>query len=362
MIPYRKSKKWYWSDVDRILRQSLYAGFYIFEGKEVKSYVYPKFIDRELFNIVQAKLSERNLKNSTRYNRNLSSGIFKCYYCNQSLKFHDKKNYRSNGETYYIPQYKINHTKDCERNLTGRRTQNFRPKELLDEWLIYQFKEFASDVDSLYNYYIMQEKENTSKKNRLNSDIIRLENQKKEINSKKKKLITLLMTIEDEDLSNELKLLSDSEKAIKVKIESFKKDLIIDENKLFYILNSLKGDLINEFMSYKEVYQQRKMLFKHIETGYIKDREIHLKWITGKAINTDIDSIYSWWDIQKDKKDFHTDVMNRLNSLPEGQRIKTEKDLKEYLIKKLNSTRVNEAIDMMNKVENLEDDIKEGVR
>ena len=47
LIKFRGAKEWYWSDVNRILKQTLYAGFYNFEDKEVESYVYPKVIERD---------------------------------------------------------------------------------------------------------------------------------------------------------------------------------------------------------------------------------------------------------------------------------------------------------------------------
>ena len=288
MIPPRKGDRWWESNFSRIVRNSLYAGFYVFENEEITSYVYPKVIDRDLWDRAQAETKSRNLKYTIRYNYNKCSSLLHCYYCGSNITFHNKKLPSGN----YIPQYKINHKKDCQR-IDPLQAQNFRPKEMLDKWFEIQFLWFATDGESLYNYYLSEQERNKNIEESKKLDIARLEQDQKKVKTKKSKLIKLLLDIEDDnDLKNELKELSEQDKLLEAKIHELKTELTISADKLAIILSSISHDLRQEYFSYRnESFKQRKLLEKFLKDGYIKDQEIVITWITGKTVVSNFEEV-----------------------------------------------------------------------
>ncbi len=301
LIPTRKGNKWWKTNFHNIIRRSIYAGFYVYENKEVESNDYPAIVNRELWEKANNEIERRNLNHAQRHNHHKASSLFRCWHCGKFLTWANRKMPKfSNGEIeyyYYVPQYKFNHRPGCSRPEKFQ-AQNFEPDMMLDFWLDDQFLLFAVDGDSLLKYYKIKKAENQELEESKKQDIERLEQEQKRIKSQKKKLIDLFMKVEDDpDIEKQIKELSNKDKEIESKIEVIRNELTITSEKLAEILKDLSADLLDEYKKYSdEPFQQRKMLSRFIKDAYIRDQEIHLEWITGQIIELTFDEMRQYWE------------------------------------------------------------------
>jgi len=338
-ISPRKGVKWWDSNFSRIVKQPLYAGFYIYKDKEVSSLNYPVIVDREIWNKAQEETKRKNLKYSIRYNYNESSSLIRCYYCNEKMIFHNKKtpiikdgkviNYKYNA------QYKINHKKSCKRKI---QQSNFRPKELLDYLVGNYFILLTLDRKSLIDYYEKEKEKYSEKEDQLTCDIKRLSEERKEIKTKKNNLIQMQMIApNDPDVINQFKILSNQEKSLSEKIHTLENELKNDSSRIENILAKISFHLNNEFNG-SDSFAKRKLVLSFLKDAYIKDNSLHWVWITG--LTHDIPNLREWKEIAIKKLEERTEKNNKEKTdfginFNFKKRSKKEKERLDFLEKKL---------------------------
>jgi site-specific DNA recombinase len=284
---------WDSSKVSSTLNKTIYAGYYFQDEERIKSVNYPAVISPEEFQGVKevAKQISSRYDRNIRYNYHQSSSLLFCWHCKQRMIFHHKKwSTPQGGEPRYKDIYKINHAKDCNR---AARSQAV-PESVLDFVFTKHYVDLISDMPSLVHFYKQQRQKTIEQDEEIRQEMARLGKHRESLAKKKKRLIQMAANSEDlendPDIAEEITNLNNQISEVREQENSIKTQQELSKQELHRILSTIGFDAVKAYND-GDAYQRRLILSSVIKDAYIKDRLIHIEFVTGKTVETDLDEL-----------------------------------------------------------------------
>ena len=235
------------------------------------------------------------------------------------MTFHHKKwKTPKTGKPRYRDIYRINHPPDCKR----RNKSQAMTEKKLDLIMTNSYIELVSDRDSLLHFFEEQQRTIDEERNKSGHEIEQLQSRIEKLHNQKRKLIKLQSSDEDleydEDIAEEIKNKARRISQFEDRLKKISRQRKLSDQELHKILGSISLTSVLTYLA-GSAYQRRVILSSVLKDGYIKDRNIHLSFVTGKIIDVDMNDIPSYLlspepSIQPGT-DFHSQLKNYIDSL-----------------------------------------------
>ena len=335
-IPSKLGSIWDSSRVSRTLEKTLYAGYYFYKGSRIESKYYPPIINEKKFNKAReyASTISADYDKRIRHNYHQCSSLLHCWYCGKKMTFHHKKwKTPKTGKPRYRDIYKINHPLDCKR----RNKSQAMAENKLDLIMTNSYIELVSDRDSLLHFFEEQQKKIDEERNKSSHEVEQLQSRIEKLHNQKRKLIKLQSSDEDleydEDIAEEIKNKARQISQFEDRLKKISRQRELSDQELHKILGSISLTSVLTYLA-GSAYQRRVILSSVLKDGYIKDRNIHLSFVTGKKIDVNMGDIPSYLlspepsiqpgtefhNLLKNYVDSLTSVDSDINDIPDDTR------------------------------------------
>ncbi len=288
LITTRYDNKWFVPSVIRVMEKPQYCGYIYDSDRElVKSTVYQPIVSLKEFKEAQYYWKNEKVNkhpNIFSMSKHLCSSFIRCAVCGVPF-LHNKVAISRQINRREINYYKCIHDKSC--SLEKRKYQVV--ERHIDNLFNVIYYLIFFEYDEIKKFLVEQKLKIEEDKIKSNKDLDRIEDELKEVDKEKSRLILAVKKghLEAEDISEDMLGLKKREKELQDKRNEIRRDNALLDSKFETIIEDFKENSLLEYIN-SPVAKKRMMLKKVLDTSILYENELTINLITGKKYKIEV--------------------------------------------------------------------------